>query len=106
MLTFSTELKQKKDLNILHVIHLFMADVTVSLRVDEQLHNEMKLHDEINWSAIMRKSIKKSLENFNRIDSDRAQHAVKIMEAIRESKVFDKGKSSLEIIREWRDKRQ
>lgn len=85
---------------------LTMADVTVTLRVDKNIHNQMKLHDEVNWSAVLRKSIIKKLEGLERIDVARAKQAVKSMDAIRKAKIFDKGKSSVEVIREWRRKRK
>lgn len=79
-----------------------MVDVTISLRVDKKLHDQMKLHDEVNWSASLRRLIVEQLKNLERIDFLRAEHAAKEMDAIRKSKVFDKGRSSTEIIREWR----
>ncbi len=83
-----------------------MSDVTVSLRVDENLHNQMRLHDEINWSAMLRKSIAEQLEELESIDVGRAKRAAQNMDKIRKSKIFDKGKSGAEIIREWREKRR
>lgn len=41
-----------------------------------------------------------------RIDKEKAMIALKTAEDIRKSKVFDTGKSSIQIIREWRDKRK
>lgn len=83
-----------------------MVDVTISLRVDKKLHNQMKLHDEVNWSASLRKSIAEQLEKLEQIDTLRARQAAKEMDAIRDSRIFDKGKASTEIIREWRQKRR
>lgn len=83
-----------------------MADTTVSVRVDEQIHEQMKLHDEINWSAIVRKSIIGTLDRLGSIDQERAKKAMKDMDEIRRMKVFDGGKPAGEIIREWRDKRK
>ena len=83
-----------------------MADVTVSVRIEKELHNQMKLHEEINWSAIMRKSIVEQLEKQARIDVDRAQKAAQVMGLLRQAKVFGRGKSSVEVIREWRQKRR
>lgn len=83
-----------------------MADVTISLRVNETLHDQMKMHDEINWSAILRKSIAEQLEKLERIDTDRAKKAAQTMDKIRKTKTFDKGKTSVETIREWREKRK
>lgn len=83
-----------------------MAEVTISVRVDEGLHNEMKLHDEINWSAILRKAIEHRLEDLEHIDVARAEKAIADAIAVRKSGAFSSGKPSLEIIREWRTKRK
>jgi len=39
-------------------------------------------------------------------DLERARRAAKSMDRIRRSGIFDKGKSGVEIIREWREKRK
>ena len=83
-----------------------MGNVTISLRVDKKVHNQMKIHDEINWSAMLRKSIIERLEKLTRIERTRAQHATKIMDSLRKKKSFDKGKPATDIIREWREKRK
>lgn len=83
-----------------------MAETTVSVRVDEQLHRQMKRHEEINWSAVLRKSIAEQIEKTERIDYERAQQAIKRTLAIRKLRLFDYGKSSTELIREWRLKRR
>ena len=82
-----------------------MADESiVSLRVDRRIHSQMKLHDEINWSAILRKAILQKIEQLESINESRAREAAKSIDKIRKSGIFDKGKSSAELIREWRDK--
>ena len=78
----------------------------ISVRVDGKLHAQMKLHDEVNWSAILRMAIASKIEELEHIDTERAKRAAKKIDAIRKSGVFDSGKSSTEIIREWRDKRR
>ncbi|MBI4146339.1 hypothetical protein HY489_03300 [Candidatus Woesearchaeota archaeon] len=83
-----------------------MAEVTISVRIDEKVHQHMKLHEEINWSAVVRKSIVERLENLEKIDVDRAKKAAKSMDEIRKAGIFDKGRPSVEIIREWREKRR
>lgn len=83
-----------------------MDDVTISLKVEKNVHQQMKLHDEINWSAALRKAIAEQLERLEQIDEERARKAAKQIDEIRKSKVFDKGKTSTEIIREWREKRK
>ncbi len=83
-----------------------MADTTISVRIDEHIHNEMKMHDEINWSGILRNSIIEKLEKLECIDVTKAKNAAKIMDELRKPQSFDKGESSVKIIREWRDKRR
>ena len=83
-----------------------MSDVTISLRIDEKIHSIMKMHDEINWSAVIRKTLTEKLKQLNSIDKKRALEAAKALDKIRESKTFDKGESATKIIREWRNKRK
>lgn len=84
-----------------------MEEVTVSLRLDKKLHEQMKLHDEINWSAVLRKLIAQKLEQFETIDKERAMKAAKSMDELRASNAFGKGgRAAVEIIREWREKRR
>ena len=78
----------------------------ISVRVDKILHHQMKLHEEINWSAVLRKSIAEQLKKNKTIDFERARHAAQSMDKIRRSGIFEKGKSGVEIIREWREKRK
>lgn len=83
-----------------------MSEVTISLRVDKTLHAEMKMHDEINWSAVLRNSISHTLESLEKIDTSRAEAASKFIDAFRTANTFRKGKKSVEVIREWREKRR
>lgn len=83
-----------------------MSEVTISLRVDKEIHQEMKHHDHINWSAVLRNSIANTLENLDKIDVHRAEAAAKTIDALRAEKCFTKGKKSVEVIREWREKRR
>lgn len=83
-----------------------MAEVTVSVRVDEQLHTEMRSHDEVNWSAVLRKAIAEQVQKLEHIEKTRAQHALEEILAIRKRKLFDKGKQTTELIREWRHNRR
>ena len=83
-----------------------MPEVVVSLRVDKKLHEQMKVHDEINWSAVMRKSILESIEKMEEIDVKRSKEASLKIDTIRKLKKFAHGKASAELIREWRDKRK
>ena len=84
----------------------YMTDTIVSLRVDKKTHHQMKLHQEINWSAVLRRSIAQQLEKVETIDVERARRAAKAIDKIRQSGVFDRGRPGVEIIREWRDKRR
>jgi hypothetical protein len=83
-----------------------MNNEVISLRVGKELRDKMKIYSHINWSAIIRSALVEELKKMNRIDKKRAIEAMKDMDRIRKSKVFDKGKSGTEIIREWRDKRK
>ncbi|PIN88926.1 hypothetical protein COU57_06960 [Candidatus Pacearchaeota archaeon CG10_big_fil_rev_8_21_14_0_10_32_14] len=81
-------------------------ETTISLRIEKNLHQQMKLHDEINWSAVLRRSIAQKINQLEEIDVDKARKAAKEIDKIRNSGVFSGGKKSEEIIREWRDKRR
>ena len=83
-----------------------MSDVTVSFRVDKRIHSMMRMHDEINWSAIIRKTVAEKLKQLETIDKERALQASKKMDELRERKLFGNGVSATKIIREWRDKRR
>jgi len=83
-----------------------MSDTTISVRIDEHIHNEMKMHDDINWSGIVRNSIAEKLEKLETIDPAKAKKAAAVMDSLRKSKSFDKEESSVKIIREWREKRR
>ncbi len=83
-----------------------MSDEIISVRVGEEIKQRMKLHDEINWSAVVRKAILQQIEKERKIDFERAKRAAKEIDRIRKSRDFDKGKTSVEIIREWRNKRK
>lgn len=83
-----------------------MSEVTISLRVDKSIHQEMKHHNQINWSAVLRNSIVQRLEDLDNIDTVRAEVASKTIDALRSAKLFTKGKKSVEVIREWREKRK
>lgn len=83
-----------------------MGEQIISVRVDESIHTQMRLHDEINWSAVLRSAVVEKLEKLDKIDVDRAKKAAKSIDILRKSKIFDKGKLTLEIIKEWRQKRK
>ncbi len=83
-----------------------MEEVTVSFRVQKQIHELMKSHDEINWSSIFRNSISRTLESVHSIDKRKGEIASREMDRLRQINAFSAGKSSTEVIREWRNKRK
>lgn len=82
-----------------------MSEQIVSLRIDENIHSRMKLHDEINWSAVLRNFVVNKLDELESINFERAKRAAKLIDSLRKSTKV-KGKSTTEIIREWREKRK
>ena len=83
-----------------------MEDTIVSVRVKRKTFEEMRKREDINWSAIIRKSINQYLEGNEDFDRERAIKASKSMDKIRKSRKFDEGKKGTQIIREWREKRK
>lgn len=83
-----------------------MDNTTISLRIEKKIHKQIKLHDEINWSAILRRSIYEQLQKLDTIDIERAKESAIRMDKLRRADVFNKGKLSVDIIREWRQKRK
>lgn len=83
-----------------------MSEAIVSVRVDASVHAQMQLHDEINWSGIVRNAIDEQLEKMESIDSTKAKYAAKQMDELRKKGTFAGGKTGVEIIREWREKRR
>ena len=45
-----------------------MAEEIISLRIGKELRNKMKLHDEMNWSAVLRKAIESKLDELVEIE--------------------------------------
>jgi len=86
-----------------------MEEKIVSTRVDQHLHQKMKMHDEINWSAVIRNALITKLkeeEQEDWINKERLIEAAKKMDGLVRKNVSGGGKSSTQIIREWRDKRK
>lgn len=87
-----------------------MTDSIISLRIDKETLKKMRMNDEINWSAFLRNCLNQKLEKMketeNSFDYDRARKAMEDAEKIRKSGIFDGGKTGVEIIREWRNKRK
>ncbi|MBU0695857.1 MAG: hypothetical protein KKE39_04950 [Bacteroidetes bacterium] len=81
-----------------------MEETIVSVRVKKDVHAEMRKHDEINWSAVIRRAIEITMKDIDSVDVGRATQAAKNMDKIRKSGIFSGGKSGTEIIRTWRDK--
>ncbi|MBS3168646.1 hypothetical protein J4216_05965 [Candidatus Woesearchaeota archaeon] len=79
---------------------------SISVKIEEELWKKMKTHEEINWSGVIRNSIKNKLESLEgKFDKGIAKEAFLDSEEILKEKIF-KGRSGTEIIREWRDKRR
>ena len=83
-----------------------MSDEIISVRVGKDMKQRMKMRDEINWSAVMRKAILQSLEKERKINLQKAKEASRTIEKIRKSGDFSGGRTGVEIIREWRNKRK
>lgn len=82
-----------------------MDDTTISVRIDKGIREKMKSHEEVNWSAILRRAIIENLKNKEKTDLEKRKKAARMMDKIRVSGVFDSGRNSTEIIRKWRNKR-
>lgn len=83
-----------------------MESTTISVKIDKEIYNQMKMHDYLNWSALIRRALAKELEQIERINIEKAKKAVADINRIRESRVFKGGTTGVEIIREWRNKRK
>ncbi|GEM_PF-2104031 len=96
-----------QNLNIIHAIQVnTMPDTTISLRIEKALHAQMKRHEELNWSAILRKAIVEELDKTHIVNIPKARAAFKSIVELSKKMNIHKGKSTTEIIREWRDKRK
>ena len=83
-----------------------MDDAIISVRVDKGLKEKMKFHEEVNWSAVLRRAIIENLENREKTNLERRKKASEDIDKLRNSGVFDGRRDSVSIIREWRDKRR
>lgn len=81
---------------------------SINVKVDENLYEAMSLHEEINWSGVVRTSIKEKLNGLDvqKIDKEKARKALLDCRMLRNSGIFKGGKTGAEIVREWRDKRK
>ncbi len=79
----------------------------INVKVEEELWESMKSHEEINWSGLIRNSIKEKLFALEekKFDKKEAQGALASAKAMRKEKAFT-GRAGAEIIREWRDQRR
>lgn len=83
-----------------------MDDAIISVRIDKELRKKMKAQEEVNWSAVLRRAIIENLQNKEKINLEKRRKASEEIDKIRKSGVFDGGKDSVSIIREWRNKRK
>lgn len=83
-----------------------MKDTTISLRINKDTRELMKMHEEINWSAVLRRAIIENLENRQRVNLEKRRKAFAMMDKLRKKRAFDGKRDSTGIIREWRDKRK
>ena len=83
-----------------------MVNEIISLRVGKELRDRMRMHRHINWSAIVRRALLEEVDKLHTVDRRKAIEAAADMDKIRKSGVFDGGKTGVQIIREWRDKRR
>ena len=80
----------------------------ISVKIDEELWTAMKTHEEVNWSGVIRNTIKNKLEELEekKFDKNKARKAIEKIKKIRQQGSFKLDKTGTEIIREWRDKRK
>lgn len=81
----------------------------MSVRIDKGLREKMRMIEHINWSSVIRKALMEKVEELKEdtFDVERARRASMMMDKLRESGAFSKGKKTgTEIIREWRNKRR
>ncbi|MEX2016979.1 MAG: hypothetical protein WD876_00715 [Candidatus Pacearchaeota archaeon] len=81
-------------------------DEIISLRVKKELKEKMRMHDDVNWSAVLRRAIIENLENRRKVDLEKRKKASEDIDKIRESGIFDGKMDSVSIIRKWRDKKR
>lgn len=79
---------------------------TVSIRVDEKTKRQMEMHDEINWSAVLRKDIERRMESLREkeVDWTEVRAASDRIDLLREK--INKNLHGTELIRKWRDLRR
>ena len=85
-----------------------MNDEIISLRINKNLKEKMRMLNHLNWSVILRKMIEQQIEKIeeDNFDIDRAKKTSEDMNRIRKAGIFNKGRTGTEIIKDWRDKRK
>ena len=83
-----------------------MTDTTISLRINNEIKGKMDMLEHINWSSLIRRLIIEELKKQEITRREKTKKAIQEIRKIRESGIFDKGKTGVEIIREWRNKRK
>ena len=81
--------------------------VGISIRIDPGIKATMDVHEEVNWSAVIRQAIQEKIEEleFTPIDREKEAKALTLTSKFRAMKRVTK-KTAVEIIREWREKRR
>jgi len=78
---------------------------TVSIRIPDDLKERMDEHEDVNWSAVLRKCLRQEVDER---ESEKVAHAVATSERlsaeIDEEEVADT--NTAETIREWRERRR
>jgi Arc/MetJ-type ribon-helix-helix transcriptional regulator len=77
-----------------------MGTKTLSVKVDAELREHMRRLKHVNWSEVIRESIRKKIEEEN---GRNIAEAVLLNERLR--KAAPEGWDSTKVIREWRSKR-
>ena len=83
-----------------------MTDEIISIRIDKTIRQKMKMHEHINWSALIRKSLVAEIQKMHLVEKNRAERAARDMDALRKIISNQNKQSGVEIIREWRKKRK
>jgi Arc/MetJ-type ribon-helix-helix transcriptional regulator len=78
-----------------------MGTKTLSVKVDEELREHMRRLKHVNWSEVIRESIRKKIEEEN---GRNIAEAVLLNERLR--KAAPEGWDSTKVIREWRSNKR
>lgn len=88
---------------------------TISVKIDDETWRAMRLHEDINWSGVLRQNIRQRLgqkeaEQGGPPNKEHApinqELALKAFEDALDISKHITGRKSEDIIREWRDKRK